>query len=144
MIHPTSEKRLYQRRAEIRGDFGIPKTAILAVSVAVYPKTKGVDRSILALREIPELHLLVAGLKENHAVSVKAMAARAGVSARTFLIGHRNDIPDILSAADLMLHPARVENTGLVILESLLAGTPVIASAICGFSEYIVSIGVQI
>jgi UDP-glucose:(heptosyl)LPS alpha-1,3-glucosyltransferase len=144
MIHPTSEKRLYQRRAEIRGDFGIPETAILAVSVAVYPKTKGVDRSILALREIPELHLLVAGLKENQAVSVKAMVARAGVSARTFLIGHRNDIPDILSAADLMLHPARVENTGLVILESLLAGTPVIASAICGFSEYIDRFGAGI
>jgi UDP-glucose:(heptosyl)LPS alpha-1,3-glucosyltransferase len=53
------------------------------------------------------------------------------------LIGHRNDIPDILGAADLTLHPARVENTGLVILESLLAGTPVIASARCGFSEYI-------
>ena len=137
MIHPTSEKRFYERRAEIRADFGIPETAILAVSVAVYPKTKGVDRSILALHEIPKLHLVIAGLKENQVAFAKAIAARAGVADRTCLIGHRNDIPDILGAADLMLHPARVENTGLVILESLLAGTPVIASARCGFSEYI-------
>lgn len=144
MIHPTGEKHFYERRAKIREHFGIPETAILAVSVAVYPKTKGVDRSILALREIPKLHLLVAGLKENQAVSVRAMAARAGVAARTCLIGHRNDIPDILGAADLMLHPARVENTGLVILESLLAGTPVIASASCGFSEYIEHFGAGI
>jgi UDP-glucose:(heptosyl)LPS alpha-1,3-glucosyltransferase len=144
MIHPAGENRFYERRAKTREQFGIPETAILAVSVAVYPKTKGVDRSILALREIPELHLLVAGLKENQADSVKAMAARAGVAARTFLIGHRNDIPDILGAADLMLHPARVENTGLAILESLLAGTPVIASAICGFSEYIERFGAGI
>jgi UDP-glucose:(heptosyl)LPS alpha-1,3-glucosyltransferase len=123
---------------------GIPETATLAVSVAVYPKTKGVDRSILALRDIPGLHLVVAGLKSKHVVSLKEMAARAGVAARTWLIGHRDDVPDILGAADLMLHPARVENTGLVILESLLAGTPVIASAICGFSEYIERFGAGI
>lgn len=144
MIHPTGEKRFYERRAQVRDSLGIPETATLAVSVAVYPKTKGVDRSILALRDIPGLHLVVAGLKSKDVVSLKEMAARAGVAARTWLIGHRDDVPDILGAADLMLHPARVENTGLVILESLLAGTPVIASAICGFSEYIERFGAGI
>jgi len=47
----------------------------------------------------------------------------------------------VLGAADLMLHPARVENTGLVIVESLLAGVPVIASGVCGFGEYIERFG---
>ena len=40
MIYPTSEECFYKRRAEIRADFGIPDTAMLAVSVAVYPKLR--------------------------------------------------------------------------------------------------------
>ncbi len=144
MIHPTGERRFYERRAKIRDSLGIPESAILAASVTVYPRTKGVDRSILALRDIPGLHLLVVGLQAKHAASLKQMAARAGVAGRTWLIGHRDDVADIFGAADLMLHPARVENTGLVILESLLAGTPVIASAVCGFSEYIDRFGAGI
>jgi UDP-glucose:(heptosyl)LPS alpha-1,3-glucosyltransferase len=70
-----------------------------------------------------------------------ALARRHGLAARVHLDGHRDDVADVLGAADLMLHPARVENTGLVIVESLLAGVPVIASGVCGFGEYVERFG---
>ena len=139
MIHPTGRRDFYARRAEIRQEFGIPETATLAVSVAVYAEQKGIDRSVAALREIPDLHLLAVGLKND--ASIKALAAELNLTDRVRLCGHRDDIPDILGAADLMLHPARLENTGLVILEGMLAGVPVIASGGCGFAEYIVRFG---
>jgi len=135
MIHQTGRQEFYARRAEIRREFGIPAAAPLAVSVAVYAEQKGIDRSILALREIPGLHLLAVGLKND--ASVKALAARLNLTDRVRLSGHRDDIPDILGAADLMLHPARTENSGLVILEGLLAGVPVIVTGGCGFAEYV-------
>ncbi|MBZ0218745.1 MAG: glycosyltransferase, partial [Fimbriimonadaceae bacterium] len=55
--------------------------------------------------------------------------------------GHRDDIADILCAADLMVHPARKENTGAVILESLMCGTPVICSGSCGNAEFVARSG---
>ena len=142
MLHASGRHGFYERRAAVRQSFGIPASAILAASVAVYAEQKGVDRTIGALRDVPELHLLAVGLKD--AASVTASAAKEGLNARTCFVGHRDDVADILGAADLMLHPARLENTGLVILESLLAGVPVIASAPCGFAEYIERFGAGI
>ena len=49
-------------------------------------------------------------------------------------------IPDasmLIAAADVLIHPARCENTGTVIVEALATGTPVIATATCGFSHYV-------
>jgi glycosyltransferase involved in cell wall biosynthesis len=136
MIHNNSNSQeFYERRHLVRQQLGIPESAPLAVSVALYSYQKGVDRTILMLHEIPELHIIVMGLKDT--LGLQKLAAQQGVSARTRFLGYRDDVGGILGACDLMLHPARVENTGLVILESLLAGVPVIASAACGFSEYI-------
>ncbi len=139
MIYDLRPRKFYARRGAIRERFGIPPAAPLAVSVAVYPEQKGVDRSIAALRDIPGLHLLAVGLKNT--ALMKSLAAKQGVLERTHLLGHSDEVADILGAADLMLHPARLENTGLVILESLIAGVPVIASAVCGFAEYIERFG---
>jgi UDP-glucose:(heptosyl)LPS alpha-1,3-glucosyltransferase len=41
------------------------------------------------------------------------------------------------AAADLLLHPARWENTGGVILEAMVAGLPVVSTANCGFSVHV-------
>lgn len=142
IIHDAGTAMFYERRAAVRESFGIPASAVLAVSVAVYPRQKGVDRTIAALREVPQLHLLAVGL--NDVAGPQALAAKHGLGARTWFCGYRDDIDDVLAAADVMLHPARIENTGLVILESLLAGVPVIASAACGFAEYIERFGAGI
>ena len=142
MIHHPDRQRFYERRTAVRQQFGIPASATLAASVGIYPKQKGVDRTIAVLHDVPGLYLLAVGLKD--AASVRAMAAKNGVDARARLVGHSDEVIDILGAADLMLHPARLENTGLVILESLLAGVPVIASAVCGFAEYIERFGAGI
>ena len=139
MIHDPGPHEFYERRAAVRHGFGIPTAATLAVSVAVYSRQKGLDRTIAALGEIPQLQLLAVGLKEP--ASEENLAANYGIGARARFLGYRDDVADILSAADVMLHPARLENTGLVILESLLAGVPVIASAACGFAEYIERFG---
>ncbi|HAY28174.1 MAG TPA: glucosyltransferase I RfaG, partial [Candidatus Accumulibacter sp.] len=50
----------------------------------------------------------------------------------------RSDIPRFLLGADLLLHPAYNENTGTVLLEALVAGLPVLATAVCGYAHYIV------
>ena len=39
--------------------------------------------------------------------------------------------------AELLIHPAYNENTGTVLLEALVAGLPVLATAVCGYAHYI-------
>jgi len=42
-----------------------------------------------------------------------------------------------MAAADLLVHPARTETTGTVILEAVVNGLPVVASGICGYAEHV-------
>lgn len=136
MIHESGRRGFYEQRTAIRERFGIPESAKLAVAVAVFAHQKGVDRTVAALRDIPGLIFLAVGLKDT--AEIAALARKYGVAERARFVGHSDEVADILSAADLMLHPARLENTGLVILESLIAGVPVITSEVCGFAEYVV------
>jgi glycosyltransferase involved in cell wall biosynthesis len=62
-------------------------------------------------------------------------AAADGLEARISFLGFRTDVPDILAAADLLIHPARYEAYGLAPHEALCRGLPTIVSAIAGVSE---------
>ena len=62
---------------------------------------------------------------------------RANVGDRVRFLGYREDVPDAMSAADLLVHPARLDVTGQVILEALINGLPVITSEVCGFAQFV-------
>jgi glycosyltransferase involved in cell wall biosynthesis len=60
---------------------------------------------------------------------------RSPFSARIRFLGYRKDPEFLLKAADLLIHSAREEPFGLVIAESLCAGTPVVAFDVGGVRE---------
>ncbi|MCG6207540.1 glycosyltransferase family 4 protein [Rhodopseudomonas sp. HC1] len=117
--------------ARWRADLRIPDDALLAVSVAVDPKLKGVDRSLAALKLYPKLYLVVAG---SDAAWLHRRVVRLDLEARVRIVPYVSEVMDLIAAADFMLHPARSEAAGQVIGEALLAGVPVLASAACGYA----------
>lgn len=125
-------------RAALRERLGLADaTAWLAV--AVQPATKGLDRTVRALAGRPEACLLVAGLAagDRAARDTVRLASRLGVADRIRWLGHREDMPAVMAAADLLVHPARLDTTGTVILEAVVNGLPVIASAVCGYAPHV-------
>jgi UDP-glucose:(heptosyl)LPS alpha-1,3-glucosyltransferase len=67
----------------------------------------------------------------------KLQAATLGLGERVSFLKGRSDVPRFLLGADLLIHPAYNENTGTVLLEAIVAGLPVLASAVCGYAHYI-------
>ncbi len=130
-------------RNEIRDRFGLPRDAVIALTIANRMKVKGLDRAAKALQPFPNIHWLVAGLRKNseEETRLRGLIAKCGMSERVILLGIQEDIPAIVVASDFMLHPARLENTGTVILEALANGLPVIASAACGYAKYVEASG---
>ena len=49
----------------------------------------------------------------------------------------RDDVAELMAAADLLLHPAYQEAAGIVLLEAVTAGLPVLTTAVCGYAHYI-------
>ena len=67
-----------------------------------------------------------------------AQVERLGLTGRVRFLGHRNDVPGLLRLATVVVHPATAEETfGLVPLEAMAAGRPVVASRIGGLSEVV-------
>jgi UDP-glucose:(heptosyl)LPS alpha-1,3-glucosyltransferase len=115
-----------------RTQLGAPEDAIVAISVAVKPKQKGVDRSIEAISKFPNLHLVTVGSSDKR---IKDQARALGVEDRVHVVPYTANIISAISAADFLIHPARAEAAGQVIAESLLAGRPAIVSSICGYAR---------
>lgn len=114
------------------------KTILLQVGSAFH--RKGVDRSIEALSSLPsnereQTHLIVIG-QDDQAQFLK-LAQKKKVSHLVHFFEGRDDIPKFIACADLLLHPARSETAGIVILEALVGGLPQIVTEECGYSTYV-------
>lgn len=127
-------------RAEFRREFVLAEDDFLLLQVGSGFKTKGLDRSLRALANLPEalrprVRLIAIGDDEPSFFLRQAKAL--GLADQVSILRGRSDIPRFLLGADLLIHPAYNENTGTVLLEALVAGLPVLASAVCGYAHYI-------
>jgi glycosyltransferase involved in cell wall biosynthesis len=97
---------------------------------------KGVDTLIRAASDLPGLRITVAGDGPAGA-DLRALAERLDVRA-TFLGSQtRAQVATLMRAARLLVVPSRSEPQGVVVLEALACGLPVVASAVGGLPELV-------
>ena len=96
---------------------------------------KNLDTVIRALAQAPELHLVVAGTTTG--TSYPQLVASLGLSKRVHFLEHRFDIPMLMKAVDFLVFPSRYETFGLVVIEAMASGLPVITTATTGVAEII-------
>lgn len=83
-----------------------------------------------------DAHLLVAGAGAELR-RWRALADREGIASRVTFLGYSTDVPALLAAADLLVHPARYEAYGLAVHEAICCGVPAIVSRAAGIAERI-------
>ena len=135
--------RIPALRHEGRSGQGYGEADVVWLWLATQPVTKGLDRVLAALPDQPRARLLVVGLPadDGKARPYGRLAEHLKVSDRVRWLGHRDDVPELMALADVLVHPARLEVTGQVILEAIVNGLPVIASAVCGFAHHVEAAG---
>ncbi len=136
---PEDEMTVAEIRKSVRSEFSIAQDELLLLQVCSGFATKGVDRTLKALASLPvtcqRVRMLVVG-RENSTAFLK-LARRLGVVSRVIFTGGRDDVGRLMLGADLMIHPARKEATGTVLVEALAAGLPVLTTANCGYENYV-------
>ena len=131
-------------RAALRREFEIADDEFLLLAVGSGFATKGLDRTLQAVAKLPEellerSHLLVIG--QDDATIYRRMADRLGIADRVRFLEGRDDVPRFLQSADMLLHPAYAESGGIVLLEAVISGLPVLATEVCGYSGYLMRSG---
>lgn len=87
-------------------------------------------------RRIPQARFVLIGDGPMRP-ALEALAASLELSDRVLFLGDRRDIPAVLAALDISVMPSSSESLSNVIMESMAAGIPVVASRVGGNSELV-------
>lgn len=129
------------RRRAARESLGVVSGEHLLLFAGTDFRRQGLERAIRALAHAREeqphqaIRLLVAGGESYR--SFHHLARKLGVREQVQFLGWRDDLPELLLAADALVHPAHREVAGRVLLEALASGLPVIATQACGYAAHI-------
>ena len=131
-------------RSSCRAELGVNDNEILLLMVGSGFKTKGLDRALLAIKSLPDellqrIRFVVIG-KDNFE-PFRQLSGRLGLTEKLIFFPGRDDIPRFLQGADLLMHPAYYENSGMILLEALVAGLPVLTTDACGYAHYVEEVG---
>lgn len=91
---------------------------------------KGLPLVIEALASAPTVLLLVVGGDARLLQGARELAGRHGVADRVLFVGRRGDVASMLRVADFFVLPSYYESSGLVYLEALASGLPVVATRV--------------
>lgn len=126
------------RRKIFRAQWQLDDNDKLLLAVGSGFRTKGLERTLKALASLPaslRAHLFIVGAGKTR--PFEKIARQLGVGGKVRFMQGRDDVPEFLLGADLLVHPARRENTGTVLLEAMVAGLPVITTDVCGYAHYV-------
>ena len=143
VVHESADPEVFHpgRAGNFRVRLGIPDDAPLVAAVGRIDTWKGFDVLLDAWPAVtdtrPDARLVVVGGtvagKESYAEN---LARRAAQLAGTTWTGPRDDIADVLADADVVVIPStEPEPYGLVVIEALASGAPVVASDAGGIPE---------
>jgi glycosyltransferase involved in cell wall biosynthesis len=130
----------------IMQELGINEPVLLVAAIGQIGQRKGTDvfvelaRGVLAQRQ--DVHFLIVGERtsgKEEAVCLEAAlretAFKPPCRGHVHFLGTRQDIPEILAQVDLVVHAARQEPLGRVLLESAAAGKAIVATDVGGTPE---------
>jgi glycosyltransferase involved in cell wall biosynthesis len=116
--------------------FRLPPETTLALFVGdIRTPRKNLDTVLRAMRQVPDLSLVVAGAVERS--PYPALARELGVNQRVHFLGQVETIDLLMRSVDMFVLPSRYEAHPLVLLEAMASGLPSIVSGTFGAGEFI-------
>jgi glycosyltransferase involved in cell wall biosynthesis len=113
----------------------------ILLTVARLVQQKGLDVLIRTmpriLEAVPGVQLLIAGEGPERG-ALELLVRDLRLEGRVMLLGHRNDADELMRRAWVMVHPARWEGFGLVLLEAMRMGLPIVATEVSAIPEIVV------
>lgn len=112
----------------------------IAMHISNFRKVKRIEDVVRVFSRIHErvpTRLIMVGDGPER-VAAEELAAELGVADDVSFLGKLESVAELLSCADILLLPSEQESFGLVALEAMSSGTPVVGTSGSGLSEVVV------
>jgi len=140
---PDFKNNVYGRE-KIRNEFKLKKEDIIIGMAAQLTPRKGhkdfIKASVKIRKVFPQVKFIVAGgaiLDDQLSINDLQEYASSINAENIFFIGNRSDMKDVFQAMDFFVLPSHVEPFGLVVVEAMASGVPVVATKSGGPEEII-------
>lgn len=140
-LDPASIPTLPDARAQVRAELGIASDAQVFGSVCRLIEQKGLIHALEAFSQIcdrhPDAHYVIIGDGPLRP-ALETRIGELGLLGRVHLPGWRQHAAALMPAFDAFLMPSLWEGFGLVVIEAMAAGLPVIASRVSALPEIVI------
>lgn len=119
------------QRTAVRRSLGVDAEQPVLLSVARLLPRKGQRELLQAMVQVcarrPNTRLLLAGEGEDRPV-LESQVRSLGLTGHVRLLGNREDVAQLLGAADVFVFPSHYEGHGGALVEAMMAGRPIVAT----------------
>ena len=130
-------------RRKIREKLALNPDQNVIITVANLIPYKGhhelIEAAAIVTDKYPDSYFLLIGEDRGIRKDLEMRVKELGIGKNIIFLGQRNDIPNLLAASDISVLPSHEEGFSNVILESMAAGLPVVATCVGGNPEAIVN-----
>lgn len=151
VLYPSVDTARFHPEADggpVREALHIPADAPLVMMAGRYQDVKGHDVFVQMAEHVaqrhPRAHFLIVGgnaqtpADRAYQDGVRGTIERSAIASRVHLSGHRDDMPNVFAAADVVVCPSRFESFGVVNVEAMASGKPVVSTNNGGPREVVV------
>jgi glycosyltransferase involved in cell wall biosynthesis len=140
IIAPAVDLEVYKPVAaslqEIRKKLGLPENSRIVGIVARLQRWKGVhiflEAASFIAKEHPDVHFVIVGgshfSETDYQDELEKQAAKAGITHQVHFAGYQANTASWMQAFDILVHASYGEPFGMVIIEGMASGKPVIAT----------------
>ena len=127
-------------RDRARQVLGIAPDAVVVGAVGRLTYQKAPEDFLLAIRELGRRRPEVVGVWVGGGELAERVGrlARSAAGPRIVLAGDRSDVPEIMPAFDVFALPSRYEGLPTVVVEAMMCGVPVVATAVNAVGDVVV------
>ena len=129
------------RRHDARRRLGIGESAEVLLNVGRQEYQKGQRFLLKAVASLagsrPRTVLLIAGRKGHASAELRELHEALDLGDRVRFLGHRDDVPELMAAADVFVFPSLYEGLGGAVIEAMALGLPVVASDLPALREVV-------
>ncbi|MDZ7260587.1 MAG: glycosyltransferase family 4 protein [candidate division KSB1 bacterium] len=127
-------------KKDIRSELKIPKQVSLIGFVGQLDERKGLvyllEAFEILVKELPQVQLLLVGQGALRNFIEKTVIEK-NFQEKIHLLGFREEIPDIMKALDVLVLPSLWEGFGIVLIEAMAAGKPVVTTNVSSMPEIV-------